>query len=292
MRRFMRLAVATAASGLLAAGTFTALTVTAPPAKAGVAGSCHGTGTPIACTVTGLVINSPQSVELNATSAPGQKPVQLQWTAVCLQNGQSATTSGGGDDTTPAWELVQLGFSNPDSCTVTAAATLPGTSSTSSGAPNLTLNVDDNAKSPSPSASASASSSAPAPNRHYTTVRGFAGKCVDDAGNSSSLRAKIQIWSCNSADAAQGITYSRGELKHNNLCLNAKGNGQSGSKVILWTCNGSANELWIHKADGEYVEKANGGRLCLDDPRYSTKNGTQLMVFACHNSSNQHWSLP
>ena len=38
--------------------------------------------------------------------------------------------------------------------------------------------------------------------------------------------------------------------------------------------------------------QARGGTLCLDDPAYSTKNGTQLTVYTCNNGANQHWSLP
>jgi hypothetical protein len=33
-----------------------------------------------------------------------------------------------------------------------------------------------------------------------------------------------------------------------------------------------------------------GSTLCLDDPAYSAKNGTQLIVYTCKNSANQHWS--
>jgi hypothetical protein len=292
MRSIRRIAAATGSCGLLAAGTFTAVMLVAAPANAGTAGSCTGTGTPSACTVTDLTITSPQSIELNANSSPDDQSVDLTWTTDCTLAGSSQAESGGDDDTTPAWDTLTLGFSNPDSCTVTATAKLSGagSGSGSTAAPTLTLNVDDN-----PQAGASSSptaSSTPGPVKSYKLARGFDGKCVDDAGNSKSLRAKIQIWSCNSFDPAQGLTYSGSELHHNNLCLNAKGNGKSGSKVILWTCNGSGNEIWTHKSDGEFVEKANGGKLCLDDPAYSTKNGTQLMVYACNNGPNQHWSLP
>lgn len=43
---------------------------------------------------------------------------------------------------------------------------------------------------------------------------------LDDAGNSSALRAKIQIWTCNSHDQAQGWSFSGGELIHNGRCAN------------------------------------------------------------------------
>jgi hypothetical protein len=298
MRSLTRIGVATTAAGLLGAGVFVALTVTAGTAHAGNVTSCDGTGTPISCTIASTAVTSPQTMELNAVSGPAGMKVNLSWTVDCTLAGADQTKSGTAQSTTPAWQPLVLGFTNPDSCKVTATATLPGTTSTTStatpNAPTLTLNLDYNpqpgaSSSPTPSASPSSSSARPPT---VQQVRGFDGTCVDDSGNSSSIRAKVVIWTCNNADQAQSWAYYGSELHHNNLCINAKGNGKSGSRVILWTCNGSANEIWIHRSNGEYVEKANGYKLCLDDPGYSTRNGTQLMVYACHNSPNQHWSLP
>ena len=120
--------------------------------------------------------------------------------------------------------------------------------------------------------------------------KGLGGECLDDAGNSSANRAKVIIWSCNSHDRAQGWTYSGGRLVHNGLCANDQRYGGNGSKVILYTCNGGANEIWTHRANGEFVLKANGGKYCLDDPASSTRNGTQLIVWTCKDSANQRWT--
>jgi len=116
---------------------------------------------------------------------------------------------------------------------------------------------------------------------------------MDDRGNSSSNRAQIIIWSCNSSDSAQGWTFSGGELKHNGRCANIQGGGGSGSKLILWSCNGASNEKWFHSSSGsaEYVSAGTAhGLICMDDPGYSKSNGTQLIVYTCHNSGNQHWT--
>ena len=37
---------------------------------------------------------------------------------------------------------------------------------------------------------------------------------------------------------------------------------------------------------------AKGYRLCLDDPAYSTRNGTRLIVYTCKDSANQRWQQP
>jgi hypothetical protein len=117
--------------------------------------------------------------------------------------------------------------------------------------------------------------------------------CMDDAGNSSADWNKIQIWTCyDPADQAQYWTYSGGELIHNGMCANDSGWGGDHSKVILWTCNGAGNELWTHDSDGEYVMVGNGSRYCIDDPGYSTRLGTALIVWTCHDGTNQQWSQP
>jgi len=120
-------------------------------------------------------------------------------------------------------------------------------------------------------------------------VTGYAGKCADDTGNSTALRARVQIWSCVN-DAAQQWSFSGGELKHGGMCMNDKAWGGSKTPVILWGCNGAANETWTRNAAGEYVLKANG--LCLDDPAFSVRNGTGLIVYRCNGGANQRWSLP
>jgi hypothetical protein len=123
-------------------------------------------------------------------------------------------------------------------------------------------------------------------------VKGFAGTCADDKFNSSANRAQVVIWSCSGTDQAQNWRFTSNELIHNNKCLNDQGNGGSRSKVILWTCNGAANEKWSELANGELKLQSHGGSLCLDDPGFSTKNGTQLIVFSCNDGNNQKWKLP
>ena len=121
-------------------------------------------------------------------------------------------------------------------------------------------------------------------------IRGYAAKCADDNGGSVAPRTRIQVWDC-TGGAPQQWSFSGGELKRGGMCMNDKASGGSGSPVILWSCNGAANEEWVWwSSTGEYVLKAGG--LCLDDPAYSTRNGTQLIVYRCNAGANQRWSLP
>lgn len=289
MRSMKRMTIATAAFGVVVAGTLTGLALTGGVAHAGNITSCTGAGSPVSCSVSDVAISEPTSIELNAESSPNGLAVELTWSTSCTLNGNTTTNSGDDDMTTPAWDVLDTNVTDPDSCTVSATATLTGSTS-SSTAPTLTLNVDANQSSSSASASASSSTGTTTTSVHQS--HGFDGTCMDDSGNSSALRAKVQIWTCNPTDKAQGWSYSGSELHHGSLCLNAKGNGKSRSKLILWKCTGAANEIFIHRSDGELVEKANGYKVCVNDPAYSTRNGTQLIVYTCQNTPNEHWSLP
>jgi ricin-type beta-trefoil lectin protein len=105
--------------------------------------------------------------------------------------------------------------------------------------------------------------------------------------------AKIVVWACDPAAQGQGWTYHGDELRiHGDMCVNAKGRGTKGSPLILWPCNGSPNEIWIRKSNGEYALKADGYKLCLTDPAFSTHDGTQAAVGVCSDARDQRWSLP
>jgi hypothetical protein len=196
----------------------------------------------------------------------------VSWDATCSQGEGAGGSSGTFTATTPLSRTISHPYYQPDSCIVAAGAQLQA----GGNSVHVSLSYSQTAAPPPAS----------------REIRGYAGMCADDSGNSSALRAKAVAWKCNDSDAAQAWSFSGGELKHGSLCMNDKADGGSDSPVILYTCNGGTNEVWSHNAHGEYVLKAHGGTLCLDDPAYSTRNGTQLIVYTCNNGANQHWSLP
>lgn len=274
MRGSRRLVVCAALLGLLTAG---AVGMRMTAASADNAGSCTASGSKATCTVT-AAIDNPATIYGGAEASTAQD-VDVTWTADCTLGSRTGTTKGGTAAPSPNLVTLTLPFTNPDSCAVSVTATL-----TTSGTVTLIVSF------------AAAASPTPTPTPTPTSapvhlVRGYAGKCVDDAGNSSANGAKVQIWTCNGSDQAQSWAYSNGELIHNGKCLNDRRWGGKGSHVILYTCNHALNETWTHLS-GEYVLSAKGSVLCLDDPAYSTRNGTQLIIWTCKNSSNQHWSLP
>jgi hypothetical protein len=285
--RWRGAALSVTASVVLAAGTLAFLAGTANAAKFVVVNSCSVSNQDN-CTVSGT-LPDPNYIAVIVIDLPqiSGEPVSLSWTMDC--DGVSQTSSmnaaippqqqGDGLD-----QMLPLTVSNPSSCSLQLTAYVPPQQNSYS----LTVEIGympnpPASTSPSPSPTAGASQ----------LVRGPEGTCLTDAGNGAAARTPVVIAKCSASAADQHWTYADLELKiHQDMCANAKGNGVSRGRVLLWPCTGAANEIWTHKADGEYVLRAGGSVLCLDDPRSSVKSGTQLIVYRCADTSNQQWSLP
>src|SRR3984885_5413018 len=251
MRTSRNVLAAAVISGVLIVGTGTALALTAGTTTAG---TCSAAGENATCTVA-QTIDSPTAISVAVTSSDTTQPVvAVTWQAACSLNGSSTTTSGSITGTVPETGGVTLGVANPASCNVTATGTLTG-----NGTFLLAIDYTSPTASPSPSASASTS----APLAYGSEITGFSGVCLDDKANKPALGNKIEIWKCNNPDPAEAWLYTNGELIHNGRCINDAGWGGTGPRLILWTCNGAANEVFAHEANGEYVLAAPGYRLCM-----------------------------
>jgi hypothetical protein len=124
----------------------------------------------------------------------------------------------------------------------------------------------------------------------------YAVRCLTDPGNNPALRAPVVIRDCEDL-FSQTWSFHNGELVHGRYCLTDKGNGGIRSKMILYTCTGAADQIWTyrlgsaHAPDGEFVLKSHGGGLCLDDPKTSTANNTQQIVYTCTGGNDQRWIM-
>jgi hypothetical protein len=308
MRKSRRLVIPLAVFSLIAAAGITVgLTLVANAANQLAICPAQGTKTTISCSITdttgSLTVNDPSSLQAVVTlgsgdgSSPSDQAVLITYSVTCTQGTDTTVTTQPTDNEPQAistsaavTDTLTLGYTNPDSCDVTSLKAELEAASGSTLTPittgQFTLQLEWTPANSASTASSSTSST------HVSTISGYDGKCMDDKGNSSAKRTEIIIWTCNSSDSAQGWTFSDNELKHNGDCANIQGNGGSGSKLILWSCNGAENEKWFHStSDGEYVSAGSShGLICVDDPGYSKTNRTQLIVYTCHNGSNQHWS--
>jgi Ricin-type beta-trefoil lectin domain len=312
--RIRRLVVCGAVAGLLAAGA-AGVSMDLAHADTPVT-SCDGfqnaTATDYACTVatgTATSISDPSLITVSVTDDTSgyTETVGINYSVTCTDttNGE-LTTAGAVSEVTPVSFNLTLPESSDGTCTATATITsgpitadescpVPSGSAGPAPTPSPTASTcpDDFSATLSYTPSTTATASATATSTSTVDAsKGYYGKCLDDKGNSSANGAKVIIWSCSSTDQAENWKWTSNEFQHNGKCLNDKGDGGSGSKLILYTCNGGSNEKWSHLSNGELKLKAHNGTLCADDPAYSKTNGTQLIVYKCKDSSNQKWSLP
>ena len=279
-RRFIAYA---AVAGLLVAGAVSAsLGVAHADTMAATceANSANGFHCPLDATIT-----SPGSISITVTPDSGAEAVNVSWTVTCADSTGSQPQEGATDNAaTPLTvPLAPLPPTADGQCTVRrerdAAACHRRRQDRIHRRVDLRVRRFD--------VHSHVARSAP-----VHPIKGFDGKCVSDKGNSSANRAKIIIWNCSSTDQAENWKFSNNEFIHNGKCMNDQGNGGIRSKVILYSCNGASNEKWNELANGELQLQGHGGTLCLDDPRSSTTNGTQLILYTCTDAANQKWSLP
>jgi hypothetical protein len=230
-------------------------------AFAGTFASCNAQGQYAICTASGQA-NNPLTLSVTVTSSPDQA-VYVAWTDTCAEGTGAGGDSGDFTAQTPVTRTISHPYHQPNYCIVAASAQLQD------GGNSIEVSLSSSQTAPS-----------------FPEIKGYAGKCVDDANNSSAHGAKVQLWGCN-GNPSQRWAFSDGQLVHNGLCLTDKD-----GRVLLESCSRASDDLWTHKSNGEYVLKAHSGRLCLDDPRASSKNGTALIVYTCNGNANQRWSLP
>jgi glucoamylase len=123
-------------------------------------------------------------------------------------------------------------------------------------------------------------------------IVGENGKCIDDAGASTSNGAAIQIWTCN-ATAAQSSTWSSGDgtLRILDKCIDATGGSTTnGTKIQLWDCNGTGAQQWRWRQQSRLINPQSG--RCLDVTGGGMADGTRLQIWDCNDTAAQDWHLP
>ena len=91
-------------------------------------------------------------------------------------------------------------------------------------------------------------------------------------------------------EPAVDLTPSKQLKVYGNKCLDANGQGTTnGTAVIIWDCNGQANQQWNVNANGTITGVQSG--LCLDANGAGTANGTKIILWSCNGGANQQWSL-
>ena len=108
---------------------------------------------------------------------------------------------------------------------------------------------------------------------------------MDDAGGKTTAGNKIDISTCTGGTSQRIALIANNRLQVLGNCINV-----TSSKVVLGPCTSATSEFWRMLPNQQWINSAT--QKCLTDPNNSTVNGTQLIVAACANTANQHWTLP
>jgi type 1 glutamine amidotransferase len=122
-------------------------------------------------------------------------------------------------------------------------------------------------------------------------ITGIGGKCVDVSGSNTADGTKIQLWTCNGTAAQRWTLPGDNTIRALGKCLDVRNSG---------TANGTLTQLWTCNGTGaqQWAPQSNGtlrnpqsGR-CLDASGNSSADGTALHIWDCHTGANQKWVLP
>ncbi|TVZ00061.1 glycosyl hydrolase family protein [Trebonia kvetii] len=171
---------------------------------------------------------------------------------------------------------LTLGGSYPDgecNCTTPTSAT------TSGGSMSLGyVAVYEKGGNSTPTAKATAAG-------HMT---GYEGMCLANQNSLNVAGNPIALRSCASLAGEQWSFYSDGTLRVQGGCLDdVKGTTSSGAWLDWYPCNGTGDQVWTHKSNGEFVNPRTG--LCLADPLGNTS--ARIVIETCNDDATQRWAI-
>ena len=121
-----------------------------------------------------------------------------------------------------------------------------------------------------------------------TAMVGHSGSCADISGSSTANGTKIQMWTCNGSGAQAWSWYADGTLRALGKCMDIKSAG---------TANGTLVQLHTCHGGANQVWEPNGTTVrnpvsgrCLHAA--NATSGTQLVIQDCAAGANQNWSQP
>jgi type 1 glutamine amidotransferase len=122
-------------------------------------------------------------------------------------------------------------------------------------------------------------------------VKGVNGKCLDVDNAQTADGTKVQIWTCNGSGAQRWTVPADGTLRALGKCLDVSGGGGA---------DGTRIQLWTCNGSGAQtwaaqsdgtVRNPQSGK-CLDASGGTWNDGTPVHLWTCHANTNQKWTLP
>ncbi|MFD3533299.1 lectin [Streptomyces sp. NPDC058664] len=122
-------------------------------------------------------------------------------------------------------------------------------------------------------------------------VKGVNGKCLDVDNAQTADGTKIQIWTCNGTAAQRWSVPGDGTLKVLGKCLDVSSGGSA---------DGTKVQLWTCNGSGaqKWAPQADGtlrnpqSGKCLDASGGTWNDGVPVHLWTCHTGPNQKWTLP
>ncbi|MER5409152.1 PQQ-dependent sugar dehydrogenase [Streptomyces sp. NPDC002769] len=122
-------------------------------------------------------------------------------------------------------------------------------------------------------------------------VKGVNGKCLDVDNAQTADGTKVQIWTCNGSAAQKWTVSGDGTLRALGKCLDVSGGAAA---------DGTKIQLWTCNGSGAQswaaqsdgtVRNPQSGK-CLDASGGTWNDGTAVHLWTCHAAANQRWTLP
>jgi type 1 glutamine amidotransferase len=122
-------------------------------------------------------------------------------------------------------------------------------------------------------------------------VKGVNGKCLDVDGAQTADGTKVQIWTCNGSGAQRWTVPGDGTVRALGKCLDVSGGGSA---------DGTRIQLWTCNGTGAQAWSAQpdgtvrnpASGKCLDASGSTWNDGTAVHLWTCHANANQKWTLP
>ncbi|MFE2050494.1 ThuA domain-containing protein [Streptomyces sp. NPDC059459] len=122
-------------------------------------------------------------------------------------------------------------------------------------------------------------------------VTGVNGKCLDVDNSGTADGTKVQVWTCNGSGAQSWTVATDGTLKALGKCLDVSGGGNA---------DGTRIQLWTCNGSGaqKWAAQSDGtvrnpqSGKCLDASGGTWNDGTAVHLWSCHTGPNQKWTLP
>ncbi|MEX3105720.1 MULTISPECIES: ricin-type beta-trefoil lectin domain protein [unclassified Streptomyces] len=115
------------------------------------------------------------------------------------------------------------------------------------------------------------------------------GRCVDVPNQSQTPGTQVVLWDCNGGANQRWASTSTGELRVYDTFCLDAPGGTAGSPAVIAACTGSGSQKWAFHADGTITGTPSG--LCLDAAGQATGNGTKIQVWNCTGGDNQRWGI-